>query len=259
MKIKLTKPLVFIDLETTGLNVANDRIVEIAMLKVNPDQQVQKMVLLINPEMPIPDKVTEIHGISDADVAGKMPFRKVAREILNFIGNADLSGYNILKFDLPLLMEEFLRAGIDFEIENRKVIDVQQIFHRMEKRDLAAAYKFYCGKEITDQHHAEADILATFDIFEAQLEKYSELGKDVAEIYDFLGKPLEYTVDMASRIVKDENNQEVYNFGKYKGLRVEDVFEKDPSYFNWIQKGDFPLHTKKKLTELIFKWKNKSK
>jgi DNA polymerase III subunit epsilon len=259
MKLKLTKPLAFIDLETTGLNIASDRIVEIAIIKVNPDQQIQKMTMLVNPGVSIPEKVTAIHGIKDSDVEDKPLFDKVAKEIVNFIGNSDLSGYNILKFDLPLLVEEFLRAGVDFELENRRVIDVQQIFHKMEKRDLAAAYKFYCGKEIKNQHSAEADIDATLSVFNAQLEKYPEISSDISGIYEFLGKPLEQSVDLASRIIMDDNQCEIYNFGKYKGQKVDDIFEKDPSYFNWIQKSDFPLYTKKKLTELIFKWKNKRK
>jgi len=255
MNLTLTRPLAFIDLETTGLNISTDRIVEISVLKLLPDGVKEVFTMVINPEIPIPKQASDIHGFKDEDVKDAPTFAKVGKNILQFIGNADLSGYNIVKFDLPLLVEEFLRVGIDFPIESRKVIDVQHIFHKMEKRDLAAAYKFYCNREIVNQHSAEADITATYEILLAQVDKYNNIGKNIDELYDFTGRQMETLVDLASRLVKDDKGIPVFNFGKYKGRSVFEIFEKDPSYYSWMMKGDFPLYTKKKLTELILKWK----
>lgn len=259
MTIKITKPLVFIDLETTGLSISTDRIVEISILKMNPDQSTEIKTLRVNPEIPIPQESINIHGITDEDVKDEPSFAKVAKTIAQFIGNADISGYNVLKFDIPLLMEEFLRNNIDFNLDGRKIVDVQHIFHKKEKRDLAAAYKFYCNKEIVNQHSAEADIIATKEVLLAQIEKYDDLDNSIDALYDFTGKQSENNVDLAGRIIKDEKGNIVFNFGKYKGQIVTDIFQKDPAYYGWMMKNDFPLYTKKKLTELILTWKNENR
>jgi len=257
MKLSLTKPLAFIDLETTGLDIVNDRIIEIAILKLLPDGNKELFIQRINPGIPVPPKTTAIHGIKDDDLIDKPTFDKVGKNIVNFIDNADLAGFNIMKFDLPLLVEEFLRFHINFSLENRKVIDVQHIFHKMEKRDLATAYKFYCEKTIEKHHSAEYDIRATEEILHVQLEKYKNIGNNVDEINNFLGKPIEKIVDFASRMIIDDRGDIVYNFGKYKGKRVDEIFEKDPSYYSWIMNSDFSQNTKNKLTELYMKWKRK--
>lgn len=255
MSLLLKRPMAFIDLETTGLSISADRIVEISIMKLMPDGSKDVLTILVNPEMPIPAQSTAIHGITDDDVKDSPSFSKIAKNLVQFIGNADLSGYNIYKFDLPIMMEEFLRTGVDFPMENRKVIDVQHIFHKMEKRDLAAAYKFYCDKEIVNQHHAEADILATYEVLLAQVKKYNEIGKTVEELYDFTGRQMETMLDFAGRFILDEKGNPIFNFGKYKGRSIFEIFEKDPAYYSWMMNGDFPLYTKKKLTELILKWK----
>jgi len=257
MKLKLTKPLAFIDLETTGLNVGNDRIVEIAILKVFPDGSSETYLQRINPEIPISAESISIHGITEEDLKDKPTFAKLGKNILNFIGNADLSGFNILRFDLPMLVEEFMRNGMELYLEGRKVIDVQQIYHKKEKRDLASAYKFYCDKVIENQHSAEADIIATKDVLLEQLNRYDDIGEDVESLYEFTGRQLENMVDLAGRIVRNEEGEIVFNFGKHKGRKVFEIFEKDPAYYGWILKNDFPEYTKKKMTELLFKWKQK--
>jgi DNA polymerase III subunit epsilon len=259
MTLKLNRPLAFIDLETTGLNLANDRIVEISILKMHPDQRKEVMTQRINPGIPISAESISIHHITNEDVANEPSFAKVAGTLNNFIANSDLSGYNIVKFDLPLLMEEFLRAEVDFSVEGRKVIDVMNIYKIMEKRDLASAYKFYCNKEIENQHSAEADIIATQEVLMAQIEKYAELSANVDQLYEFTGKPLDSMVDMASRIVLNSKKEPVFNFGKYKDKTLYEVFEKDPSYYHWMLRGDFPLYTKKKMTEYLLKWKNENR
>ena len=255
MTIKLTKPLAFIDLETTGLNTATDRIVEIAVLKIYPDERSEILVQRINPEIPVSEESIGIHGITNEDLADQPTFDKVAKTINNFIGNADLAGFNIIRFDLPMLMEEFMRNSIDFNLEGRKVIDVQQIFHKKEKRDLASAYKFYCNREIINQHSAEADIIATKEVLMEQINRYEDIGNDVDALYEFTGRQLDNMVDLAGRIIKNEEGEFIINFGKHKGKRVFDIFEKDPAYYSWIVKNDFPEFTKKKMTELMFKWK----
>jgi DNA polymerase III subunit epsilon len=259
MTLKLNRPLAFIDLETTGLNLANDRIVEISILKMHPDQRKEVMTQRINPGIPISAESTSIHHITNEDVANEPSFAKVAGTLNNFIANSDLSGYNIVKFDLPLLMEEFLRCEVDFNVEGRKVIDVMNIYKILEKRDLASAYKFYCDKEIENQHSAEADIIATQEVLMAQIEKYAELSPNVDQLYEFTGKPLDSMVDMASRIVLNSKKEPVFNFGKYKDKTLYEVFEKDPSYYHWMLRGDFPLYTKKKMTEYLLKWKNENR
>ncbi|MBL6964145.1 MAG: 3'-5' exonuclease [Bacteroidetes bacterium] len=255
MTIKLTKPLALFDLETTGLNISSDRIIEISILKLLPDGGRENLTQRINPEIPVSEESFAIHGISNEDLKDEPAFAKIAKNLVNFIGNADLSGYNVVKFDLPMFVEELLRANVDFSLEGRKVIDVQHIFHKKERRDLAAAYQFYCDKEIENQHSAEADIMATEEVLQAQIERYEDIGDDMDSLYEFTGKQLENMVDLAGRIVLNEEGEAVFNFGKYKSRKVFDIFEKDPAYYGWIIKNDFPQHTKQKLTELMFKWK----
>lgn len=248
MALQLKKPIVFIDLETTGINLAIDRIVEIAIIKIMPDRTRTVKHKLINPQVPIPKVTSDIHGITDEQVKDAPTFKEVANELKQFIDNSDLSGYNSNRFDIPLLMEEFLRAGIQFDMEGRKMVDVQTIFHMNEKRTLEAAYKFYCEKQLIDAHSAEADASATWEILEAQLERYEHLGDSVDTILKFTGD--QEIVDFARRFVMD-NGVEVFNFGKFKGRSVCDVLKSEPQYYDWMMKGDFPLHTKQKLTELL--------
>ncbi|MDX2172034.1 MAG: exonuclease domain-containing protein [Bacteroidota bacterium] len=246
--IKLHKPLAFFDLETTGITVGADRIVEISILKLHPDGSKQVYTKRMNPEIPIPAGASKVHGIYDADVANEPTFRQLAPEIAAFIGNADLAGYNSNKFDVPMLVDEFLRVEINFDMKGRRLVDVQNIFHKMEQRTLAAAYKFYCNKEIVNAHSAEADILATYEVLMAQLERYETLAKDVEGLHQF--SSINQNVDLAGRIVYNEKKEEVFNFGKHKGKTVAEIFEKEPSYYDWMLKGDFPLETKQVLTAL---------
>lgn len=248
MALQLARPIVFIDLETTGVNLATDRIVEIAIIKILPDRSRAIKHKIVNPQMPIPKASSDIHGITDDKVKDAPTFKEVANELKQFIDNADLSGYNSNRFDIPLLMEEFLRAGINLDMTNRRMLDVQSIFHLMEKRTLGAAYKFYCEKELVDAHSAEADASATWEILEAQIERYQHLGNTVDTILQFTGE--EKIVDFARRFVMD-NDVEVFNFGKHKGRPVSDVLKSEPQYYDWMMKGDFPLHTKQKLTEIL--------
>ncbi len=248
MKIRLTKPVVFMDLETTGLSLTQDRIVEIAMLKVNPDGTQLKKRKLINPERPIPAEVTAIHGITDEMVKDAPIFKVAANEIRQFIEGADLAGYNSNKFDWPLLMEEFLRCGQEFDIKGRKLLDVQKIFHVMEPRTLSAAYKFYCDQVLDNAHSADADVSATWEVFEAQLNRYDQLGSSIESVMQVIGE--EEIVDFARRMVM-ENGREIFNFGKHKGKLVEDVLKSEPSYYDWMMKSDFAMHTKMKLTEIL--------
>lgn len=247
MNFKLTKPLAFIDLETTGVNVGSDRIVEISILKIMPDGSKQVKTKRVNPQMPIPAAASAVHGIYDADVANEPTFKQLAHELLQFIDNADLAGYNSNKFDVPVLVEEFFRAEITFEMKARKMIDVQNIFHKMEQRTLAAAYKFYCNKEIENAHSAEADIMATYDVFVAQLQRYK-----LSDTVDGLSEFSSYgnTVDFAGRMVFNEKGEEVFNFGKHKGRTVESVFKEESSYYDWMMKGDFTNHTKQVITAI---------
>lgn len=268
MKLNLNRPLAFFDLETTGVNVGVDRIVEIAILKAMPDGTEMIKTLRINPEMPIPLASSLIHGIYDEHIANEPAFKDVAQELADFIGDADLAGYNSNRFDIPVLLEEFLRAGVDFEMSGRKFVDVQNIFHQMEQRTLRAAYKFYCDKDIINAHSAEADITATYHVLLAQIERYKDVdfedkqGKiskpvqnDVDALHTFtnMNKP----VDFAGRMVFNENEEEIFNFGKHKGKTVEQVFDTEPSYYAWMKQGDFPLYTKKKLTEIWERWNKK--
>ena len=248
MPLQLTRPLVFIDLETTGINLSTDRIIEIAIVKVFPDGSKLVKRKIVNPQMPIPKGSSDIHGFTDEMVKDAPAFKEVANELKQFIDNADLSGYNSNRFDIPMLMEEFLRAGIHLEMTNRRMVDVQHVFHMMEKRTLAAAYQFYCSKELSDAHSAEADATATWEILEAQTIRYQNLGNTIDSILQFTGE--ERIVDFARRMVMD-NDVEVFNFGKYKGRPVADVLKAEPQYYDWIMKGDFPLHTKQKITEIL--------
>ncbi len=243
----LKKPLAFIDLETTGVNLGMDRIVEIAIVKILPDGSRSIKRKLINPEMPVPQGATDVHGITDEMLKDAPTFKQVAQELKQMLDGCDLAGYNSNRFDIPLLMEEFLRAQVDFDMKNRKLLDVQNVFHKMEPRTLSAAYKFYCNKNLDAAHSAEADALATHEILEAQLEKYSALGNTVDSILKVIGE--DQIVDFARRFVMD-NGTEVFNFGKYKGRPVADVLRAEPQYYDWMMKGDFPQHTKQKLTEI---------
>lgn len=250
-KLNLTRPLAFFDLETTGLNIAQDRIVEISILKIFPPSGGEKesKTLLINPTIPIPAEVTRIHGISDQDVLDAPTFKQCAPVLAKFLEDCDLAGYNCNHYDIPLLMEEFLRAGVDFDTKDRKFVDVQGIFHKKEERTLAAALKFYCGKTLENAHSAEADITATYEILEAQLEKYPDLKGDVTFLHGFTSRSRR--VDFAGRFVYGEKNTIVFNFGKHSGKVAEDIFRAEPSYYHWMMNGDFSLHTKKVITEIF--------
>ena len=255
MNLNLKNPLIFFDLETTGVNVVTDRIVEISMIKINPNGSEEQVTYRINPEMPIPKEASEIHGIYDDDVKDKPTFKQIAKQIAKFFEGCDVAGYNSNRFDVPLLAEEFLRADVDFDMRNRKFIDVQTIFHKMEQRTLVAAYKFYCNKDLTDAHSASADTIATYEVLKAQLDKYTNLENDV----DFLNKfsSQNKNADFAGRIIYNDKGEEVFNFGKYKGQKVEDIFERDKGYYSWILKSDFPLYTKKILTKIKLRNVNK--
>ena len=248
MELKLKRPVVFIDLETTGINVSSDRIVEISALKISPNGNEQWMTSLVNPEMPIPPKVTAIHGISDSDVTTAPTFREIAKNLAAFLEGCDLAGYNSMKFDIPVLAEEFLRTIVDFNFRKRRYIDVQVIFYKKEQRTLAAAYKFYCNKELENAHTADADTAATYEVLKAQLDRYDDLENDVEKLAGF--SSFNSNVDFAGRIILDENGVEIFNFGKHKGKGVEDVFREEPAYYSWMMNGDFPLYTKKILTEI---------
>lgn len=255
MELNLKRPIVFLDLETTGTNVGADRIVEIALLKVFPNGSKDSRTYKINPTIPIPEETSKIHGIYDKDVKDAPTFKDLSAEINTFLGGSDLAGYNSNKFDIPLLIEEFTRCDIHFDLISRKLIDVQNIFHKMEQRTLAAAYKFYCNKDLVNAHSAEADTLATFEVMLAQLEKYDALKNDV----DFLAQfsAITKNVDLAGRIVYNDKNEEVFNFGKYKGRPVVEIFKSDTSYYDWMMKGDFPTNTKNVITALRLKMFNK--
>lgn len=257
MKLKLTRPIAFFDLETTGVTIGLDRIVEISILKLNPDGSRQIKTKRVNPEMPIPQQSSAVHGIYDKDVADSPTFKQIAGELSSFIDNADLAGYNSNKFDVPILVDEFLRAEISFEMKNRKLVDVQNIFHKMEQRTLAAAYKFYCSKELVNAHSAQADTEATYEILLAQLERYAELTPAVDFLHDFSN--VGNNVDLAGRIIRNEKKEAIFNFGKHKGKTVEEVFRIEPSYYDWMMKGDFARETKQVITSLRLKDFNGSK
>lgn len=248
MELDLKKPLMVFDLETTGTNITHDRIVEISYLKVYPNGNKESKTMRINPERHIPKETTKIHGISDEDVADCPTFKEVAHKVAQDFEGCDLAGFNSNRFDIPLLAEEFLRADVDIDLMKRRFVDAQVIYHKMEQRNLSAAYKFYCGKDLEDAHTAEADTLATYEVIKGQLDKYPELKNDVKTLseYSYYNK----TVDFAGRIIYNSKDEEIFNFGKYKGEKVVDVLRQDPGYFSWIINGNFALHTKKVLTQI---------
>lgn len=246
--LQLKKPLAVIDIEATGSNISIDRIVEIAIVKILPDGVRTVKRKLINPQQPIPQVCVDIHGITDEMVKDAPTFKAVAQEIKQFLSGCDLACYNAYRLDIPLLMEEFLRADVEFDVKGRKLVDVQKIFHLMEQRTLSAAYKFYCGKTLDGAHSAEADATATAEILEAQLERYPQLGNTVETVLKAVGE--EQIIDFARRFVYDEKGVEVFNFGKHKGRPIADVLKAEPQYYDWMMKGEFPKNTKQKLTEL---------
>jgi DNA polymerase-3 subunit epsilon len=260
MNLNLRTPIAFFDLESTGTNISTDRIVEVSILKLYPDGTKEIKTHLVNPTIPIPKEVSLIHGIYDEDVKDAPTFKDLARDLHQFLAGADLSGFNVLKFDIPLLVEEFLRAGIDFDIEKRNILDSQKIFHMMEKRNLTAAYKFYCGKSLENAHSAEADTIASFEVFEAQIKRYhgeeaedlqgNKLGifeNDMKKIHSILNEKM---VDLAGRFIFNEDGIECFNFGKHKGKPITQVLKEEPGYYDWMMKGDFPLDTKRKFTQV---------
>ena len=268
MFIKLRNPLIFFDLETTGVNISKDKIIEIAAIKINPDGTRIEKVHRINPMIPIPEEASLIHGIYDNDVKEKPTFKQLAKELLQFFEGSDIAGFNILKFDVPLLVEEFLRAGIDFEISNKKLLDAQKIFHMMEKRNLSAAYQFYCNKSLENAHSALADTLATIEVYDEQIRRYNNqevfdlqgnkmgvIENDMGKIHNLINKKM---VDLAGRMVFNEDGEEIFNFGKHKGKKVLDVLNTEPSYYDWILKNDFSLDTKRKLTQIKLRAFNQS-
>jgi DNA polymerase-3 subunit epsilon len=260
MKLNLRNSLCFFDLETTGTNITHDRIIEIAVIKLTPSGEVLRKSSLLNPTIPIPAESAAIHGITDADVQGKPTFKEMAKEYARFFEGADLAGFNILKFDIPILVEEFLRAGVEFDYTRKKIIDAQRIYHLMEKRTLSAAYRFYLNKDLVDSHTAEADTEAAMQVLMAQLERYDNqpvtdgMGKKIGEIKNDMDALALLTtsdlVDLAGRMMKDQQGEVHFNFGKHKGKKVLDVLRNEPSYYDWMMNGDFPLDTKRKLTEI---------
>ncbi len=261
--LHLKNPLVVFDLETTGTNISHDRIVEMALIKVFPDGSVEEKCRKINPGIPIPVETSLIHGIYDEDVKDEPTFKQVAKSLATWLEGCDLAGFNILKFDVPMLVEEFLRANVDFEVDNRKLVDAQKIFHLMEKRNLSAAYKFYCNKPLENAHSALADTQATLEVLTAQVDRYNGekvvdlLGKEMGTITNDMGKLHEITnqrmVDLAGRIVYNEEGEEIFNFGKHRGKPVKEVLKREPGFYDWMMKGDFPLDTKRKLTQIRLK------
>ncbi|MCF7560358.1 3'-5' exonuclease [Sabulilitoribacter multivorans] len=248
MQLNLTKPICFFDLETTGVNITTDRIVEISILKVHPNGKEESKTWLVNPEMPIPKEVTEIHGITNEKVANEPTFKEIAKEVHNMIKDSDLGGFNSNRFDIPLLAEEMLRAEVDFDMKNRLAVDVQTIFHKMEQRTLSAAYKFYCDKTLDDAHSAEADTNATFEVLKAQIAKYDEIENDTKFLAEFSSR--KKFADFAGFIAYNKKGEECFAFGKHKGKLVTEVLENEPGYFGWLLNADFPLYTKKVLTAI---------
>ena len=257
MQLKLKNPLLFFDIESTGLNVATDRIVEISIVKVSPGapgepNKVEVKTRHVNPTIPISPEAEAVHGISNDDVKDEPKFSQIAKSLAQFMKGCDIAGYNSMKFDIPMLAEEFIRAGVDFDFRKRKLVDVQNIFHKKEQRTLKAAYKFYCSKNLDNAHSAEADTMATYEVLEAQLDRYADDDEPLQNDVEYLAK---YSiqnrfVDYAGRIVLNDKDQPVFNFGKHKGRLVTEVLAKEPSYYNWMMEGDFTLDTKKVLTEI---------
>ena len=249
MKINLSRPLAFFDLETTGTNIATDRIVEISILKILPDQTKEVYTKRVNPTVLIPAQASEVHGIYDKDVAAEPSFEYLAQEVYDFLDDCDLAGFNSNRFDVPLLIEEFLRVNDSFDLSDRKFVDVQTIYHKLEPRNLSAAYRNYCGKTLENAHSAEADVLATYEVLEAQLDKYEELENDIDYLSEF-SRHVNKAKDFAGRIGSDENGEAIFNFGKHKGKTLEHVFEVEPSYYSWIMNAEFPLYTKKVVRDV---------
>ena len=249
MELNLTRPICFFDLETTGIDVSKDRIVEISILKVFPNGNRESKTWLVNPTIPIPVQATAVHGITNEKVAGEPTFKELAKQVHNFIKDADLAGYNSDRFDIPLLAKELLRAGVDFDLKNRVTVDVQTIFHKMEQRTLSAAYKFYCKKTLDNAHSAQADTEATYEILKTQLDCYQEeLPNDIKQLSEFTTR--KQAADFAGFIVYNDKGEEVFTFGKHKGRKVEEILQEEPGYFGWILNADFPLYTKKVLTAI---------
>lgn len=248
MELNLKRPLVIIDLETTGVNIAFDRIIELSALKVQPGGGEEWLTLRINPGIPISPEATKVHGITDADVADAPSFKDVARKIASFLDGCDLAGFNSMKFDIPVLCEEFLRVNVDFNPARHRYVDVQVIFHKKEQRTLSAAYKFYCDRELENAHSSKADTAATYEILKAQLDRYPDLENDIEKLSAF--SAFNNNADLAGRIVFNEQGVEVFNFGKHKGKPVEQVLKEEPSYYSWMMNGDFPLNTKQVLTAI---------
>lgn len=249
MNLNLERSIVFFDLETTGLNISKDKIVEIAIVKVNPDQSEETYCKRINPEMPIPAESSEIHGIKDEDVKDCPTFKDLALEIKAFIGDSDLAGYNSNKFDIPFLLEQFLTLDIDFSMKDRRFVDVQTIFHKMEQRTLEAAYKFYCNKDLKNAHSAEADAVATYEVLKAQLDRYKEVENDINFLWEFTQTGKNKKIDFVGRLALNKKNEVIYNFGKHSGKTIAEVYEVEPGYHRWILDNEFPLYTKKIVKE----------
>lgn len=267
MNLNLKTPIAFFDLEATGINISTDRIVEISIVKVHPGGKEEIKTLKINPTIPIPIESSLIHGIYDKDVTDAPTFKDASKELFQFFIGADLAGFNVLKYDIPLLVEEFLRVGIDFDVDKRNLLDAQKIFHMMEKRNLSAAYKFYCGKTLENAHSAEADTVATYEVFKAQIARYdgfmaedlqgNQLGvleNDMKKLHTLLNEKM---VDLAGRFIFNQNGEECFNFGKHKGKPIPQVLKEEPSYYDWMMKGDFPLDTKRKFTQIKLRSFNK--
>lgn len=248
MELKLSRPMCFFDLETTGTDISKDRIVEISILKVYPNGNKESRTWLVNPERPIPAACTAVHGITDEKVANEPTFKELSAQVYAMIKDSDLAGFNSDRFDIPLLVEELLRADIDFDMKSRVSVDIQTIFHKKEERTLSAAYKFYCGQTLENAHSAEADTLATYEILKAQLDRYPDLQNDMKALSEYTTR--KKSVDFAGFIVLDDEGHECFSFGKHKGVKVEKVFEIEPGYFGWIQNAEFPLYTKKVLTAI---------
>lgn len=248
MELKLSKPICFFDLETTGIDITKDRIVEISILKVYPNGNKESKTWLVNPTIPIPAIASAVHGITDEKVANEPTFKELAKQIHNIIKDSDLAGYNSDRFDIPLLAEEMLRAGVDFDLGNRVTVDIQTIFHKMEQRTLSAAYKFYCGKDLLEAHTAAADTNATYEILKAQLDKYDNLENNIKKLSEFTYR--KQIADFAGFIGYNSEGEEIFTFGKHKGSKVEDIFVNEPGYFGWLLNADFPLYTKKVLTAI---------
>lgn len=248
MNLNLKNPVVVFDIESTGLSLSNDRIVEISIIKIKPNGEEEVKTRRINPTIPIPPEVTAIHGITNEDVKDCPTFKQIARSMADFMEGCDFIGYNSTYFDIPMLAEEFLRAGVDFDFKKRKLIDVHTIYRRKEPRDLTAAYKYYCGKDLKDAHSAEADTRATYEVLMSQLDKYSDLQNDMEFLAEFSTQ--NKLVDYAGRMVYNEQNEAVFNFGKHRGKKVEDVLKQEPSYYDWMMNGNFTLDTKQELTRI---------